>query len=118
MIYAFAEARSKRVEDWEIRPTFTERWGPVIDERMRSSLIQSFSEEDVWNVMKSHDRNKSPGPDGLNMLSIKKGWGFMKRTLWISLVRFIQSFSEDEVWNVIKSCDGKKKALVLMGLTC
>lgn len=61
---------------------------PAIDERMRSSLIQSFSEEEVWNVMKSCDGNKSPGPDEFNMLSIKKGWGFMKKDIMDFLSEF------------------------------
>ncbi|KAI8537443.1 hypothetical protein RHMOL_Rhmol09G0024200 [Rhododendron molle] len=75
-------------EDWEVRPFFTERMGNSIDEVMATSLIQKFTEDEVWEVIKSCDGNKAPGPDGFNLSCIKKGWSFMKT----DILNFMEEF--------------------------
>lgn len=74
------------VEDWDTRGlSFIESVGSRIDDQMKECIIMHFSYDEVWNAMKSCDGNKAPGPDGFNLLSIKKRWSFMKddiRSLW------------------------------------
>ena len=50
-------------------------------EEMADQLVKAFTENEVWNCIKSCDGNKAPGPDGFNMLSIKKRWCFMKKDI-------------------------------------
>ncbi|KAH7860054.1 hypothetical protein Vadar_008623 [Vaccinium darrowii] len=42
-------------EDWEIRPFFCENRGHVIDGEISSILISKFTEEEVWNAIRSCD---------------------------------------------------------------
>ncbi|KAK2648465.1 hypothetical protein Ddye_015954 [Dipteronia dyeriana] len=41
---------------------------------MRSNLEVVFSVDEVWKVLSDCDRNKAPGPDGLNLNFIKANW--------------------------------------------
>lgn len=65
-------------ESWKIRPMFVNRIGIGISIEMAHQLVAEFDEHEVWDVLRCCDGNKSPGPDGFNLLSIKKCWDFMK----------------------------------------
>lgn len=65
-------------EAMKIRPICIDWRGNTIQSEMCENLIVEFSENEVWKAIKSCDGNKAPGPDGFNMLSIKKSWDFMK----------------------------------------
>lgn len=75
-------------EDRVFRPFTIDRFGDTISEVMANQLVAEFTEEEVWNNIKSCDGNKAPGPDGFNMLSIKKGWRFMKKDIMVFLGEF------------------------------
>lgn len=75
-------------ESWEVRPFFSTNRGNTIDEGMSEILISTFSEEEIWNAIRNCDGNKSPGPDGFNLASIKKGWAFMKN----DILKFMEEF--------------------------
>lgn len=75
-------------EDWDSRPYFKRRYGQAIDDNMASELVESFSEQEVWNSIKSCDGNKAPGPDGFNTQSIKMGWTFMKKDIMAFMDEF------------------------------
>ena len=65
-------------EDMAIRPMFIERQGVTISEEIVGHLVEVFTEDEIWRCIISCDGNKAPGLDGFNMLSIIKGWYFMK----------------------------------------
>lgn len=67
---------------------FTESFANTIGEEMANHLIVEFSEEEVWNCIKSCDGNKSPGLDGFNMKSIKSRWRLMKNDVMNFLCEF------------------------------
>ena len=68
-------------EELAVRPMFIERQRHGISEEMADQLVEAFTENEVWNCIKSCDGNKALGPDDFNMLSIKKGWCFMKKDI-------------------------------------
>lgn len=55
-------------KNWEVRPFFSEIMGHAIDEDMKSSLVAKFSEEEIWNAIRSCDGNNP------NFLRKKSGW--------------------------------------------
>ncbi|XP_028082409.1 uncharacterized protein LOC114283731 [Camellia sinensis] len=64
-------------ESWKVRP----RIGGVFQTlagSQASDLEREFSEAEVWNALRACDGNKAPGPDGFNLLAIRKCWNFMK----------------------------------------
>lgn len=75
-------------EEVKVRSMFRDRLGNTIDPEKCTQLIAEFSEEEVLSAIKSCDGNKAPGPDGFNMLCIKKGWKFMKGEIMTFLAEF------------------------------
>lgn len=65
-------------ETWANRPSFLERIGNGLSVELAQQLETDFDIQEVWQALKTGDGNKAPGPDGFNLLSIKKGWKFMK----------------------------------------
>ncbi|KAE8724668.1 hypothetical protein F3Y22_tig00009942pilonHSYRG00021 [Hibiscus syriacus] len=51
---------------------------PRIFLEQKQFLEQEFSEEEVWEVVKSCGSNKAPGPDGFNLGFFKRFWQFLK----------------------------------------
>lgn len=45
---------------------------------MNRLLVENFSEKEIWSAIKSCDGNKVPGPDGFNLLCLRKCWKIMK----------------------------------------
>ncbi|XP_057506509.1 uncharacterized protein LOC130789694 [Actinidia eriantha] len=80
-------------EDMAIRPMSIEGQGAIISEEMAGQLVDVFTEDEIWRCIKYCDGNKAPGPDGFNMLSIKKGWYFMKK----NILDFMGEFHMGEV---------------------
>ncbi|GFS37612.1 hypothetical protein Acr_00g0053050 [Actinidia rufa] len=68
-------------ENMAIRPMSIERQGNIISGEMAGHLVDVFTEDEIWRCIKSCDGNKALGLDGFNMLSIKKGWYFMKQDI-------------------------------------
>lgn len=75
-------------EAMKIRPICMDQRGNTIQSEMCENLIVEFSENEVWKAIKSCDGNKAPGPDGFNMLSIKKSWDFMKSDIMNFFAKF------------------------------
>lgn len=55
------------------------------------TLERPFSEEDVWDAVRSCGANKSSGPDGVTFTFVKKFWGIIKVDLMKALERFWDS---------------------------
>ncbi|KAH7836315.1 hypothetical protein Vadar_034583 [Vaccinium darrowii] len=75
-----------------VRPSIGDKLGDGINTVLSLHLTADFNEEEVWNIIKTCDGNKAPGPDGLNMLNIKKGWNFMKK----DIMDFLMDFHKNE----------------------
>ncbi|KAE8717060.1 hypothetical protein F3Y22_tig00110065pilonHSYRG00307 [Hibiscus syriacus] len=80
----------------------------------RISLVQSgllekdFSEEEVWETLKSCDSNKAPGPDGLNLGLFKRFWHVLKDDFRpISLVRGVYKILSKCLARRLRSCLGE-----------
>lgn len=73
------------------RPLIGDDMGSTISPVLCEHLTAEFSEDEVWNIIKTCDGNKAPGPDGFNMQSIKKGWSFMKP----EIMAFFQEFHKN-----------------------
>lgn len=43
-------------------------------------LEAEFSEDEVWEVIRSCDGNRAPGPDGFTMAFFKQFWSVIKST--------------------------------------
>ncbi|KAH7861969.1 hypothetical protein Vadar_033160 [Vaccinium darrowii] len=83
-----------------VRPPIGERMGGRLNADLSSLLVAEFSEEEVWNIIRTCDGNKAPGPDGCNMLSIKQGWSFMKK----DIMDFLKEFHKEyEYWDSLAS---------------
>lgn len=78
-------------EDWVSRPYFKRTYGKAIDDNMASELVENFSKLETWNIIKSCDGNTALGPDGFNMISIKKGWSFMKKNIMAFMGEFYRN---------------------------
>ncbi|GFS28866.1 hypothetical protein Acr_00g0004350 [Actinidia rufa] len=76
------------LEDWEIRPRIGGFLENTISVEDADGLLKEFSEIEVWSAIMSCDGNKAPGPDGFNMLSVKKGWNFMKKDIMLFFSEF------------------------------
>ena len=44
-------------------------------------LVDDFTEQQIWEAICDCNGNKAPGPDGFNILRIKKCWGVMKKDI-------------------------------------
>lgn len=51
-------------------------------------LEEPFSEEEIWEVVKTCDGNKAPGPDGFNLNFFKHFWPVLK----MDIFRFFEEF--------------------------
>ncbi|KAL4325562.1 hypothetical protein GQ457_11G020250 [Hibiscus cannabinus] len=58
-------------------------------------LEADFTEEEVWWVICSSDKNKAPGPDGFNMLFFKKFWPQLKK----EIMKFFKDFHAGRNWD-------------------
>jgi hypothetical protein len=54
---------------------------PRLSEEENVNLIAPFSLEEIKEVVRSSDGNKSPGPDGFNFAFVKKFWDLLKGDL-------------------------------------
>lgn len=84
----FSHFQNLYEETMVVRRSIGEKWGGSIDSDLSNQLTAAFTEKEVWIIIKSCDGNKAPGPDGLNMLCIKKCWSFMKK----DIMAFINEF--------------------------
>ncbi|KAE8675999.1 Myosin-15 [Hibiscus syriacus] len=57
-------------------------------------LEKEFSEEEVWETLKSCDSNKAPGPDGLNLGFFKRFWSVLKG----NIMQFFHRFYVGKDW--------------------
>ncbi|KAE8656311.1 putative naringenin-chalcone synthase [Hibiscus syriacus] len=61
----------------------------------QSQLLQrEFSEDEIWETLKSCDSNKAPGPDGLNLGFFKRLWPILKEDIMI----FFRNFYLGKDW--------------------
>lgn len=54
----------------------------------RTSLEECFYENEIWDVIKNCDENKSPGPDGFNFNFFKHFWSVIKE----DVCKFFEEF--------------------------
>lgn len=66
------------LDDGRDRPRLEGVQFRMISDVDRRSLTSRFSFEEVEEVVKSFDGNKSPGPDGYNFNFIQSFWGLIK----------------------------------------
>ncbi|KAE8682024.1 Serine/threonine-protein kinase CTR1 [Hibiscus syriacus] len=63
---------------------------------MEQSLLleKEFLEEEIWETIKSCERNKAPGSDGLNMGFLKRFWSILK----VDILKFFHNFYLGKDW--------------------
>ncbi|KAE8671815.1 kinase-related family protein [Hibiscus syriacus] len=67
---------------------------PRISFEQNMLLEKEFSEEEVWETLKSCDSNKAPGPDGLNLGFFKRFWSVLKG----NIMQFFHRFFVGKEW--------------------
>ncbi|KAE8673743.1 Gamma-tubulin complex component 2 [Hibiscus syriacus] len=67
---------------------------PRIFLEQKQFLEQEFSEEEVWEVVKSCGSNKAPGPDGFNLGFFKRFWQVLK----VDIMKFFHDFYLGKEW--------------------
>jgi hypothetical protein len=70
------------------RPTLDGAGFHLISEVDNASLISPFTLEEIEEVVKHSDGNKSPGPDGFNFAFMKKFWGLLKGEIRVMFDQF------------------------------
>jgi hypothetical protein len=70
------------------RPNLNGVTFPTISEEENEGLVATFSMEEIEEVVKSSDGNKSPGPDGYNFAFLKKFWEILKGDVRIMFDQF------------------------------
>lgn len=78
-------------EDWSSRPKLLGHFNFIGHDGAVDGLEAEFSEEEVWASIKSCDRNKAPGPDGLNLMCFKKCWQIFKA----DVLQFFKEFHDN-----------------------
>ena len=63
---------------------------PIVTEEMNKALIKPFTEEELLKALQQMDREKAPGPDGLNPGFFKDHWSSVGK----GVLKFAQSFFE------------------------
>ena len=61
---------------------------PIVTEEMNKALIKPFTEEELLKALQQMDREKAPGPDGLNPGFFKDHWSSVGK----GVLKFAQSF--------------------------
>lgn len=72
------------------RPTLRCSNLPKLSRAEATELEVPFSEEEIWEVIKSCDGNRAPGPDGFNLAFFKHFWPVIKE----DVIRFFAEFHE------------------------
>ncbi|CAN0825290.1 LINE-1 retrotransposable element ORF2 protein [Linum grandiflorum] len=62
-----------------------------IDCHTSADLTRPFMEEEVFNIIRISEGDKSPGPDGFNMSFLKRCWGIIKQDVMAALLDFQSS---------------------------
>lgn len=55
----------------------------------KDELESSFTEAEIWEVIKNFDGDKAPGPDGFNFTFFKHFWHLIKE----DIIRFLRNFT-------------------------
>lgn len=74
-------------ESWKVRPKIGGVF-QILDGSQVPDLEKEFTESEVWSALKACDGNKAPGPDGFNLLAIRKCWKFMKGDIMLFFKEF------------------------------
>ncbi|CAL5351826.1 unnamed protein product [Camellia sinensis] len=74
-------------ESWKVRPKIGGVF-QILDGPQVLDLEKEFTESEVWSALKACDGNKAPGPDGFNLLAIRKCWKFMKGDIMLFFKEF------------------------------
>jgi hypothetical protein len=72
----------------KVRPTLDGVVFQVLSEGENVELTSIFTLEEIEEVVKSSDGNKSPGPDGFNFAFLKKFWEMLKGDIRIMFDQF------------------------------
>ncbi|XP_028088670.1 uncharacterized protein LOC114289202 [Camellia sinensis] len=78
-------------ENWRNRPKLKGQFKSISHDQVAGNLEASFSEDEVWVAIKSCDGNKSPGPDGFNLICFQKCWEILKS----DVLQFFKEFYEN-----------------------
>ena len=78
-------------EEWKVRPLLGGSFKSISSVQEAEGLEVVFSEQEVWAAIKDCDGNKSPGPDGFNLMAIKKCWKVLKE----DIMQFFSEFHEN-----------------------
>jgi hypothetical protein len=89
-----SDIREKVVQFYESLYTKKENWRPfvadlpfsVIEDSDRALLDSRFEREEIIQVVKDLQRDKSPGPDGFNMAFFQKCWSFKSVGVWLRVM--------------------------------
>jgi hypothetical protein len=73
---------------WCVRPKLDGVIFPTLSEEENLGLIANFTLEEIEDVVRSSDGNKSPGPDGFNFSFLKKFWNLIKDEIRIMFDQF------------------------------
>ena len=65
----------------KFRPVFADNIIDSADTLAIEGVTENFTENEIWDAIRDCDGNKGPGPDGFNMMCLKKWWGFMKNDI-------------------------------------
>ena len=61
---------------------------PQVTDIHNTKLVDMFLENEVHDMVKECDGNKSPGPDGFNFTFLKSFWGVIKEDIMNMLTEF------------------------------
>lgn len=77
-------------EDFDMRPGMNHDWFSKLSQEEADNLELPFSEEEIWEAVKSLGQERAPGPDGYPLVFFKRCWSFLK----VDLIAMMQEFFE------------------------
>lgn len=64
---------------------------PQLSDMFASLLVQPFSREDIWNIIKHMKKGKAPGPDGFNVEFFIACWDIVGDNFYDAIMDFFES---------------------------
>jgi hypothetical protein len=84
----FSHFENHVASNFRVRPKLDGVMFPSLSEEENMGLIAPFTLDEIEEVVRLSDGNKSPGPDGFNFSFFKKCWGMLKDEIRIMFDQF------------------------------
>jgi hypothetical protein len=75
------------------------RIDPCVTPEMNNSLMETFTEEEVWSALESIGDLKAPGLDGMPALFYKKYWEVVGKDITKEVLHFLNGGDMPDGWN-------------------